>query len=361
MSRLEFDIRFRRGNFNLAANFAVADGLTLLIGPNGSGKSSLLRLLAGLEQPQSGRITIGEQLLVDSEKRLNLQPARRNIGMLFQELALFPHLDVAGNVAFGLKARGLDATSRRRKVAEILERFELTKYATNRISQLSQGERQKVALARALVTAPQLLLLDEPTAALDQESRWQFRRWLSEILRDWQIPILMATHDPADTAYFRKRILLLEDGKIRQHGSYHQLLHAPTTAFVADFAGVNYLLGNVRKEQGKLLFRSLGGSTFLAPFETVGEGQACLTVFPWDVSLFREKPDGSPRNHLYGEIQDVIILGDRVRITLVKADKLVAEISARGYLALGEPQSGEMLWAVFKARESRIENCEEIR
>ena len=361
MSRLEFDIRFLRGDFQLDANFAVADGLTLLIGPNGSGKSSLLRLLAGLEQPLSGQISIGGQTLLDTGLKINRPPAARNIGMLFQELALFPHLDVTGNVVFGLKARGLDATNRRQKVTEILTRFDLAKYANSQIDQLSQGERQKVALARALVTVPQLLLLDEPTAALDQESRWQFRRWLSEILRDWQIPILMATHDPADTAYFRKRILLLEDGKIRQHGSYHQLLHAPSTPFVADFAGVNYLLGEICTQRGKLIFRSRGGSTFLAPFENVSEGQACLTVFPWDVALYRERPSGSPRNHLYAEVQDVIILGDRVRITLVKEDKLVAEISTRGYQALGEPQSGAMLWAVFKARESRIENYEELK
>ena len=182
MSRLEFDLRFLRGNFQLDANFAVADGLTLLIGPNGSGKSSLLRLLAGLEQPLSGQISIGGQTLLDTGLKINRPPAARNIGMLFQELALFPHLDVTGNVVFGLKARGLDATNRRQKVTEILTRFDLAKYANSQIDQLSQGERQKVALARALVTVPQLLLLDEPTAALDQESRWQFRRWLSEIL-----------------------------------------------------------------------------------------------------------------------------------------------------------------------------------
>jgi ABC-type sulfate/molybdate transport systems ATPase subunit len=356
VSRLEFDINFRRGDYQLEASFAVADGLTLLIGPNGAGKSSLLRLLAGLERPLSGQISIGGQKLLDTEQKINRPPAARNIGMLFQELALFPHLDVTGNVAFGLKARGVDASRRRQKVAAILARFELSKYAGSRIRQLSQGERQKVALARALVTEPQLLLLDEPTAALDQESRWQFRRWLSEILRDWQIPMLMATHDPADTAYFRKRILLLEAGKIRQHGSYHQLLHAPTTPFIADFAGVNYLLGEICRQQEKLFFRSLGGSIFLAPFEKVHEGQACLTVFPWDVSLYREHPLNSPRNRLYGEIHEVITLGDRVRITLVKEDKLVAELSTRGYQALGEPQSGEMLWAVFKAREARIEN-----
>ena len=360
MSQLEVDIRFQRGSYHLDARFTVADGLTLLIGPNGAGKSSLLRLLAGLEPAVTGRISIGAQLLLESKQKLNLAPAMRNIGMLFQELALFPHLDVSSNVAFGLKARGLNPAIRRQKVSEILERFDLAKYATSQINQLSQGERQKVALARALVTTPQLLLLDEPTAALDQESRWQFRRELSDILHDWQIPILMATHDPADTAYFRKRIMLLEDGKIRQHGSYHQLLHAPTTPFVADFAGVNYLLGDIQKKQDKFIFRSRGGSTFLAPFESVNEGQACLTVFPWDIALYRERPQGSPRNQLHGKIQDVIILGDRVRITLVKEDKLVAEISTRGYQALGEPQAGEMIWAIFKARESRIENCEEI-
>ncbi len=356
MNRLHFEIAFQRGNFQLEASFEVPAGLTLLIGPNGAGKSSLLRLLAGLEQPHSGQISIGEQQLFDTERRLNRPPALRNIGMLFQELALFPHLDVAGNVAFGLKARGVAAAERQQRVAAILKRFDLSKYAASSVKQISQGERQKVALARALVTTPQLLLLDEPTAALDQKNRWQFRRCLSDIIKEWDIPIILATHDPADTAYFRKRIVLLEDGEIRQQGSYHQLLHAPATAFVADFAGVNYLLGEVQASADKQIFRSRGGSIFLAPFDGITNGHACLTVFPWDVALYRKLPEGSPRNQLHGQIRDVIVFGDRVRITLVKEDKLVAEISTRGYQAIGEPQPGEELWGVFKAREARIEN-----
>ncbi len=108
---------------------------------------------------------------------------------------------------------------------------------------------------------------------------------------------------------------------------------------------------------GKPVFRSRGGSSFLAPFEKIAPGQAWLTVFPWDIALYHELPEGSPRNHLYARVQEVVILGDRVRITLVNDDKLVAEISTRGYQALGEPQTGEKLWAVFKAREARIENC----
>jgi molybdate transport system ATP-binding protein len=360
MSDLTCQLEYQLANFKLDLNLSVAPGVTVLLGPNGAGKSTLLRLVAGLEQPDSGQITLGEQCLYTSSQQIDQPPEKRQIGMVFQDLALFPHLDVRGNIGFGLKLRRISHTERQKQINKLLVKLGIEHLAERNVTTLSGGERQKVALARTLATDPQLLLLDEPTAALDPTARGEIRHWLQSILTALNIPTLLVTHDAEEVAYFRKRVAVMEHGQIVQSGSFHQLLREPASEFIARFVGVNYLLGDICEQAGKLSFVSRGGSKFLAPFEQVLPGPAFMTVLPWDIALYRELPDGSPRNHLYGEIRDVVILGDRVRITLAKEDKLVAEISTRGYLALGEPQPGEKFWAVFKAREARIENCEEF-
>jgi len=359
MSELVCRLRAPLAHFELNVELNVPPGITILLGPNGAGKSSLLRQLAGLHRPMAGRISLGERTLYNSDRNLDLPPEQRHIGMLFQQLALFPHLDVSANIGFGLKLRGSRRAERQQKVDQLLERLGIRHLAARSIARLSGGEQQKVALARTLATDPQLLLLDEPTAALDPSARSEIRHWLRSILTDLGIPSLLVTHDVEEVAYFRKRIAVMEQGQIVQHGSFHQLLRAPTSEFIARFVGVNYIPGEVGAAKGKLMFRSRGGLSFLAPFEQVVPGPACLTVYPWDIALYRELPEGSPRNHLHGQVLDVVLLGDRVRMTLAREDKLVAELSSRGYQALGEPQSGEYLWAVFKARESRIENFQE--
>ncbi len=360
MTDLYCRLQYPLGRFELDLELSVASGVTVLLGPNGAGKSSLLQLLAGLRRPKAGQVLLGKEHLFDDEKKRDLPPEKRRIGMVFQDLALFPHLDVSGNIGFGLKLRGIGRGERQTRIGQLLEKLGIEHLANRSVTTLSGGEKQKVALARTLATDPQLLLLDEPTSALDPSARGEIRRWLHSILTELRIPSLLVTHDAEEVAYFRKRVAVMEQGKIIQHGSFHQLLREPASEFIARFVGVNYILGEVQDQNGKLGFRSQGGSAFLAPFEKVVPGPGILTVYPWDIALYHSLPEGSPRNHLHGEVLDVVVLGDRVRITLEEKDKLVAEISTRGYQALGEPQPGERLWAVFKAREARIENCEEL-
>ncbi|NOY13313.1 MAG: ABC transporter ATP-binding protein, partial [Deltaproteobacteria bacterium] len=305
------------------------------------------------------QIVLDDRCLFDAQKNIDLPPEQRRIGMVFQNLCLFPHLDVSSNIGYGLKLRGMHRRARQQRIQLLLEKLGIEPLAERSITNLSGGERQKVALARTLATDPQLLLLDEPTAALDPSARSEIRRWLQTILIELEIPTLLVTHDVEDVAYFRKRIAVMEQGRIVQQGSFHQLLREPASEFIARFVGVNYIPGEVREVAGKIIFCSRGGTSFLAPFEQVLPGPACLTVYPWDIALYRQLPEGSPRNHLHGRVLDTVHLGDRVRITLENGDKLVAELSSRGYQALGEPQPGEHLWAVFKARESRIENYRE--
>jgi molybdate transport system ATP-binding protein len=356
MKDLSCRLNYRLPHFALDLEMAVPPGITVLLGPNGAGKSSLLRLLAGLNRPAAGEIMLGERYLYDARQRIDLFPEQRRIGMLFQDLALFPHLDVGGNVGFGLKLRGLDRNERQRRIDPLLEKLGIERLVRRSVADLSGGERQKVALARTLATEPQLLLLDEPTAALDPAARHEIRPWLLGILAEMDIPTLLVSHDIEEAAFFRKRIAVMEQGRIVQKGSFHQLLRAPASRFIARFVGVNYISGEVSMDSGTPVFRSTGGATFLAPFDRVMPGSAYLTVYPWDIALHRQLPEGCPKNRIHGQVLDAIPLGDRVRLTLAAKDKLVAELSSRGYQALGEPQPGERLWAVFKAREARIEN-----
>jgi molybdenum ABC transporter ATP-binding protein len=346
-------------HFELQVELTVPAGVTLLLGPNGSGKSSLLRQLAGLHRPAAGLVRLGDRTLFDTERRIDLPPEQRRIGMVFQQLALFPHLNVSDNIGFALKLHGARRTERLKRIDQLLERLGIGHLAKRSVARLSGGEQQKVALARSLATDPLLLLLDEPTAALDPAARGEIRHWLRAVLTELNIPSLLVTHDVEEAAYFRKRVAVMEQGKIVQQGSFHQLLRAPASEFIARFVGVNYLPGEVQEVAGKRIFRSRGGQTFLAPFDQVVPGPARLTINPWDISLYRELPEGSPRNHLLGQVLDVVLHADRVRMTLAGEDKLVAELSSRGYLALGEPQPGERLWAVFKAREAHLENFQE--
>jgi molybdate transport system ATP-binding protein len=238
-----------------------------------------------------------------------------------------------------------------------LEQIDLTALADRPVDDLSGGQKQKVALARTMAVAPRALLLDEPLSALDQAGRWEMRRWLLDTLTEWHIPTLLVSHDPADAAFYRKRIAVLEDGRITQQGSFHQLLNTPGTPFVADFAGVNYVSGQLVHEAGRPVFVGNGGGRFWAPFESVEDGPACLTVSPREIALHRQPPEGSPRNIMQGKLRDVMEMGDSVRVTVVGAEKLVAELSLRGYVSLNRPGPGDEIYAVFKARETRVENC----
>jgi ABC-type sulfate/molybdate transport systems ATPase subunit len=187
-------------------------GVTVIVGPSGSGKSTLLRLVAGLVRPDAGTIVLGGRVLSDA--RTFVPPFRRNIGMVFQEYALFPHLDVAANVAYGLRARGISAARRHGAVHHILRQLEIEELAAQRVGELSGGQRQRVALARALVMEPAALLLDEPLSALDPATRARVRDELRGLLARVGVPALLVTHDVADQAAFPGRVVRIEQGRL---------------------------------------------------------------------------------------------------------------------------------------------------
>jgi ABC-type sulfate/molybdate transport systems ATPase subunit len=209
---LTFALRRRLRDFEFDVAATIEPGVTVVVGPSGAGKTTLLRLLAGLDRPDAGTITLAGRVLDD--ERIHVPAHRRNVGMVFQEYALFPHLDVRDNVGFGLRARRIGAAERAQRVERTLERFEIGAFAERRVGELSGGQRQRVALARALVVEPGALFLDEPLSALDPQTRDRVRHELAAILSGVNVPTLIVTHDEADRAAFPARTLHLERGRI---------------------------------------------------------------------------------------------------------------------------------------------------
>jgi molybdate transport system ATP-binding protein len=326
-------------SFALSVSATLGRETLALVGPSGAGKSSVLRAIAGLLRPEQGRIALGDQVWIDTEAGVDLPPERRSVGLVFQEYALFPHLDVRRNVAFG----------GRRRVGELLERFRISHLAGARPGDLSGGERQRVALARALARDPAVLLLDEPLSALDAHTRSIVRGELAELVRELRLPTLLVTHDFEDAAALADRVGVIVNGRILQLGTSAELLAAPTDAFVASFTGANLLHGTARPGRDGLTEVVLDDAS-LAYSTDEGGGRVGLAVYPWEIALARSEPVDSAVNHVRGEVRSLVSLGNRVR---VRVGPLTAEITAASAarLALRE---GEPVVASFKATATRL-------
>ena len=344
----------------LSVEMTARPGVTTVVGPSGAGKSTLLRLIAGLLRPDTGTIVLGDTLFDDAARGYHLPPGRRGISVVFQEYALFPHLSVAENVAYGLRARGTRRAERTRRVGAMLERLGLGALAPERPGHLSGGQRQRVALARALVLEPRALLLDEPLAALDVQTRAAVRGELRAVLRDLAIPTLLVTHDYADALVFRERVVIMDAGRVVQDGPHTALLSHPRSRFVAEFTGVNYYEGVLDHgtEAGDGLSASmvrvrLGDEVVIhASAEGVPAGPVGVSLRPWEIVLSAERPAGSARNVLRGIVGEVLPLGGRVRISLAVGGSgavlLVAEITPDAQVGL-DCHEGRPLYASFKA------------
>jgi molybdate transport system ATP-binding protein len=326
-------------SFRLELELDVGRETVALVGPSGAGKTSVLRAIAGLLSPESGRITVGEQTWFDSEARVDFRPEQRSVGLVFQEYALFPHMTVAQNVAFAGPER----------IDQLLELLGIAALRNARPGELSGGERQRVALARALARDPAVLLLDEPLAALDAHTRARVRMELADFLAHLALPTLLVTHDFQDAAALADRVGVLIDGRIVQVGTAPELVASPTSPFVADFTGGNLLRGTARPASSGLTQVTLEDGSCIFSTDTL-EGHVGAIVYPWEVAVAREAPVDSAQNHVTGPIASLVPVANRVR---VRVGPLTAEITAASAERLGLRQ-GEPVVASFKATGTRL-------
>jgi molybdate transport system ATP-binding protein len=325
--------------FRLELDLTVEPGTVALVGPSGAGKTTVLRAIAGLMLPERGRIALGNRPWLDTDLGLDLPPERRRVGLVFQEYALFPHMSVRANIAFGGRGR----------VDELLERFRITSLADARPPALSGGERQRVALARALAREPEVLLLDEPLSALDAFTRAHVRGELRDLLRELELPTLIVTHDFEDAAALADRVGVIVEGRLLQVDRPAELVAAPADPFVAGFTGANLLPGVAAPGPDGLTVVVLDAGFSMLTTDQ-GQGRAALAVYPWEVSLARDAPDDSAVNHVRAPIGSLVQLGNRVR---VRVGPLAAEVTAASVerLALRE---GDVVVASFKATAARL-------
>ena len=235
----------RLGILDLQADIeADAGEVVAVVGPNGAGKTTLLRSLAGLVRMDDALVVVDGVVLDDSKSGVFVPTERRPIGFVFQDYLLFPHLSAVENVAFGLRSRGLRREPARREAQKWLERMDLGQAAKAKSGALSGGQRQKVALARALATQPRLLLLDEPLAAVDVSARTELRRSLRQVLAQFDGVGVIVTHDPIEAFSLANRIIVMEDGQIVQEGSVAEVASHPRSIWAAELMGLNLLSGS---------------------------------------------------------------------------------------------------------------------
>ncbi len=342
---LQADIEMTLGALDLAVALEVAEGdVVALLGPNGAGKTTTLRAIAGLEPIDRGRIALDGRPLDDPATGVLLPPHQRDIGVVFQDYLLFPHLSALDNVAFGLRARGVGRRDARARAGGWLERVGLADRAQAKPADLSGGQAQRIALARALVIEPRLLLLDEPLAALDARTRQQVRSDLHHHLDAFPGGRLLVTHDPVDAVVLASRLVIIEDGHVTQTGTTAEVTARPKTPYVADLVGINLLVGTAAGD-GSV---RLASGHHLAVAGTLPGAEVAIAVRPQSIALSRHEATGSPRNRWQATVAEIHPDRDRVRVTLAGPVPATAEItpSALAELAL---RPGDATWASVKA------------
>jgi spermidine/putrescine transport system ATP-binding protein len=335
------------------ASITVAQGVFLcLLGPSGSGKTTLLRLIGGFETPDSGRV------LIDGQDVTTIPAAQRRTNMVFQHHALFPHLNVRDNVAFGPRMRRAKTEDIRQRVANVLNLVHLSGYETRRIQELSGGQRQRVAIARAIVNDPAVLLLDEPLASLDMQLRGELQGELRRLQRSLESPFISVTHDQDEAMALADQIAVINEGRIEQVGNPHEIFYQPASLFVARFIGRNNVVhGVIRNRLGSGEY-SLDLSGLTLPCRAVAGlsvGQPVAMVVRQE-SILVAKSDSNAIAadvRIGGTVLDRVFLGTRVRYTLRLTETLtlVAELAIDATRFRDAPSVGERIVAGWRVSD----------
>lgn len=350
---LHVEAALRLGEFELEISLDCAEGECLaLAGPSGAGKSTALRIVAGLQRPDRGRVRCGEETWFDATGGVDVPSERRRCGYLFQDHALFGHLTAVENVAYGMG--DVPRGERGARALDLLARFGVEGVASARPARLSGGERQRVALARALARRPHALLLDEPLSALDPRGRARAGREMVALVGEANVPVLLVTHNFTEAATLADRIAVIDDGRVVQVGEANTLAAQPASAFVADFTGAVVLSGVARSVAEGITKVELDGGGLVTSTDG-GEGPVSLGIHPWEITLERAESaaTGSAQNRLPARVVSLAPVGGRVRVGLAAGQPLVAEVTrvAAEELAL---KPGTEVIATWKATATRL-------
>lgn len=317
-----------------------------MLGPSGCGKTTLLRTIAGFEQPDDGYVLLG------GEDITPLRPNKRPINLMFQSYALFPHMTVEKNIAYGLEMENLSKSEIASRVADVMDMAHLNAFAHRRPDQLSGGQKQRVALARALVKRPRVLLLDEPLGALDKKLREQMQLELKRLQEEAGITFIMVTHDQEEALVMADRIALMKDGQVAQLGTPLELYEKPNSKFVADFIGtMNFYDGAV--DGSELILPSGSRLQGIAVDQDIKEGT--LAVRPERIQIHRYAPQQAD-NLLQGVIADIAYHGQDLSVHVAienESKKTLARISASS----AEQQNlklGETVWCSWSSQNGRL-------
>jgi len=358
VTALDAHVVVRRPAFTLDVELQAASGEVLaVLGPNGAGKSTLLGVLAGLVRPDEGHVRLGDTTVADPAAGLHVPPHRRGVGLLAQEPLLFPHLSALGNVAFGPRAAGVPRREAERRARELLAAVDAAELADRRPARMSGGQQQRVALARALAPGPDLLLLDEPLAALDVDAAPAMRSLLRRVVRAAGQTAVLVTHSALDALVLSDRVVVLTAGRVVEEGPTREVLARPRSPFTARIAGLDLVPGTACPE-GLL---APDGTVVAGRDGGLAEGEPAVAVFPPSaVAVFAERPHGSPRNVVPVRVAAVEPHGDVVRLRAAAvpdgppwAEGLAADVTPAAVAELGA-EPGARVWFAVKATEVAI-------
>lgn len=349
-ANLDVAIRLVRGDFVLAVELILEPGVTVIIGPNGAGKSSLLHTIAGVVVAEpSGHVRLGGRTLADSGHSMPLH--ERRLGLMFQDPVLLPHRSLLDNVAMACAAGRRPSRQHRGAALQGLARVGIDPVvARARPAGVSGGQAQRAALARALATRPEAMLLDEPLAAVDATGRQDLRGLLRHQLRDFPGPSVVVSHDLADVATLADRVIVVEHGQVTADNDLATLAARPSSSFVADLVGMNLYRATAAGTTAWVTTSDDSNGHVEVVTAEAATGDVHIAFPPRAVALYRTRPDGSPRNTFMVRVQRIDTIADRLRVHLAGDLAMVAEVTATAATALDLAEEVD-LHAVVKATE----------